>query len=639
MPLALPSRAAVTAALPRALAIAAALVAAATTSVLLASVIVSRSGAHSSSSSSPPPSTSASTTAYLPPAPAPAPLPDAEHRSHPTPPPVPPCPPNATNLIPCHEPPSNERHCPPRPPPPPLHPPKDPPPHPPHPPRPPPHCRVPPPPGYLAPQPWPARRGRARYANVELPMLPAAKVAATRDPARGRGEWLVFPKGVGNYVEQLERMVPLRGGVVRTALDVGSGVASFGDYLLNYGILTMSIAPRNEHGAHVQLALERGLPAMIGMFVAHRLPYPSRSFDMVHCADCLVPWTANVLWPSPTLEMIDKALLPPIPDGLYMLELDRLLRPGGYWVFSRPPISWKLPYNVSNQTDKNMQGNQIAMDEMANRLGWTKLAENGTTSVWRRPTNYLYCAQEANPWRSPPLCKGDDDPDSAWYVNISMCIACLQRVHVNVCAVGAMEKWPERLTAVPPRIISGEIKWLPIQTYKQDTLIWEKRLDFYITYLKHLSRGTYRNVMDMNAGFGGFASAMSKYPVWVMNVVPANITNSTLGIIYERGLIGTYMDWCEAFSTYPRTYDLIHANGLFSSYIDKCGIIDIMVEMDRVLRPGGAVIVRDRTDVVMKVKKDADRLRWHSRIVDTENGALDPEKLLIVDNSLPPRRR
>jgi hypothetical protein len=70
-------------------------------------------------------------------------------------------------------------------------------------------------------------------------------------------------------------------------------VASFGDYLLNYGVLTMSISPRNRYGAQVQLALERGLPAMIGALGAHRLPYPSSSFDMVHCAGCLVPQTAH----------------------------------------------------------------------------------------------------------------------------------------------------------------------------------------------------------------------------------------------------------------------------------------------------------------------------------------------------------
>jgi hypothetical protein len=28
---------------------------------------------------------------------------------------------------------------------------------------------------------------------------------------------------------------------------------------------------------------------------------------------------------------------------------------------------------------------------------------------------------------------------------------------------------------------------------------------------------------------------------------------------------------CEAFSTYPRTYDLIHANGIFTLYKDRYG--------------------------------------------------------------------
>jgi hypothetical protein len=37
---------------------------------------------------------------------------------------------------------------------------------------------------------------------------------------------LVFTDGVRDYVEQLERVVPLRGGVVRTALDIGCGVCT-----------------------------------------------------------------------------------------------------------------------------------------------------------------------------------------------------------------------------------------------------------------------------------------------------------------------------------------------------------------------------------------------------------------------------
>ncbi|GJU76117.1 reverse transcriptase domain-containing protein [Tanacetum coccineum] len=60
---------------------------------------------------------------------------------------------------------------------------------------------------------------------------------------------------------------------------------------------------------------------------------------------------------------------------------------------------------------------------------------------------------------------------------------------------------------------------------------------------------------------GGFAAALAlnKDPVWVMNVVPVKANVNTLEVIYERGLIRTYRNWYEAMSTYPRTYDFIHA--------------------------------------------------------------------------------
>lgn len=61
-----------------------------------------------------------------------------------------------------------------------------------------------------------------------------------------------------------------------------------------------------------------------------------------------------------------------------------------------------------------------------------------------------------------------------------------------------------------------------------------------------------------------FAAALKDLPVWVFNVVNVDAAD-TLPIIYERGLIGIYHDWCESFSTYPRTYDLLHADHLFSN--------------------------------------------------------------------------
>ena len=42
---------------------------------------------------------------------------------------------------------------------------------------------------------------------------------------------------------------------------------------------------------------------------------------------------------------------------------------------------------------------------------------------------------------------------------------------------------------------------------------------------------------------------------------------------------------CESFSTYPRTYDLLHAFRVLSAKRKGCHMIDIMLEMDRMLRP------------------------------------------------------
>jgi len=114
---------------------------------------------------------------------------------------------------------------------------------------------------------------------------------------------------------------------------------------------------------------------------------------------------------------------------------------------------------------------------------------------------------------------------------------------IDEIAGGSLVKWPKRLRAVPPRISGGSIKGITAETVDHDNQIWDKRVSNYGIYISLGQAGKYRNVMDMNAGIGGFAAAMSKYPAWVMNVVPVKFANDTLGIIYERGLIGTYMDW------------------------------------------------------------------------------------------------
>eukprot|EP00494_Astrolonche_serrata_P018171 UN18363 len=96
--------------------------------------------------------------------------------------------------------------------------------------------------------------------------------------------------------------------------------------------------------------------------------------------------------------------------------------------------------------------------------------------------------------------------------------------------------------------------------------------------------------MDMKAVYGGFAAALRNMKVWVMNVVPID-SPDTLPIIYERGLFGLYHDWCESFSTYPRSYNLVHANHLFSEIKKRCELLGVIVEVDRIVRPEGRLIV------------------------------------------------
>lgn len=70
-------------------------------------------------------------------------------------------------------------------------------------------------------------------------------------------------------------------------------VASWGGALLDRGILTMSLAPRDNHEAQVQFALERGIPAILGVISTQRLPFPAAAFDIAHCSRCLIPWTVD----------------------------------------------------------------------------------------------------------------------------------------------------------------------------------------------------------------------------------------------------------------------------------------------------------------------------------------------------------
>ncbi|KAI6706899.1 hypothetical protein NL676_009861 [Syzygium grande] len=476
-------------------------------------------------------------------------------------------------------------------------------------------CMIPAPPKYKTPFKWPQSRDYAWYDNIPHRELSIEKAVQNWIQVEGErfrfpGGGTMFPRGADAYIDDINELIPLTSGKIRTAIDTGCGVASWGAYLLKRDILTMSFAPRDTHEAQVQFALERGVPAMIGIMASQRLPYPARAFDMAHCSRCLIPWKAF--------------------DGLYLIEVDRVLRPGGYWILSGPPIRWKKYWRGWERTQEDLKQEQDSIEEVAKRLCWNKVIEKNDLAIWQKPINHIECIKSRSIYKTPHICKADN-PDTAWYREMETCITPLPEVSSSdEVAGGAVEKWPERAFAVPPRISSGSIPGITAEKYTEDNELWKDRVSHYKRIISPLPQGRYRNVMDMNANLGGFAAALAKYPVWVMNVVPVDTNHDTLGVIYERGFIGTYQDWCEAFSTYPRTYDLIHAGGLFSIYQDRCDITYILLEMDRILRPEGTVIFRDTVEVLVKIKSITDGMRWKSQIMDHESGPFNPEKILVA---------
>ncbi|GKV21561.1 hypothetical protein SLEP1_g31531 [Rubroshorea leprosula] len=478
----------------------------------------------------------------------------------------------------------------------------------------PPTCLVPLLEGYKHSIEWPKSREKIWYSNV--PHTKLAEYKGHQNWVKVTGEYLTFPgggtqfkHGALHYIDFIQESVPdiAWGKRSRVVLDVGCGVASFGGFLFDRNVLTMSFAPKDEHEAQVQFALERGIPAISAVMGTQRLPFPGKVFDVVHCARCRVPWH--------------------IEGGKLLLELNRVLRPGGFFVWSATPIYQKLTEDVEIWR---------AMSELTKAMCWklvnktSKDAVNGVAvAVYRKPTSNECYEQRSQ--QEPPLCKQSDDPNAAWNVPLQ---DCMHKVPVDSSERGSQwpEQWPARLDKSPYWLMSSQVgvygKAAP-EDFTTDNEHWKRVVSK--SYLKGLgiNWSTVRNVMDMRAVYGGFAAALKDLNVWVMNVVPID-SPDTLPIIYERGLFGIYHDWCESFSTYPRSYDLLHADHLFSKVKKRCNMVALIAEVDRMLRPEGKLIVRDDVETINQVENLVKSMQWEVRMTYSK----DAEGLLSVQKSL-----
>ncbi|KAI7731199.1 hypothetical protein M8C21_011630 [Ambrosia artemisiifolia] len=438
----------------------------------------------------------------------------------------------------------------------------------------PPTCLVPVPEGYQRPIKWPtsrekiivtgfanlpayresnrAYRNRIWYHNV--PHTKLAVLKGHQNWVKVDGEFLTFPgggtqfkHGALHYIDFIQENVPdiAWGKRSRVVLDVGCGVASFGGFLFDRDVLAMSLAPKDEHEAQVQFALERGIPAISAVMGTQRLPFPARVFDVVHCARCRVPWH--------------------IEGGKLLLELNRLLRPGGYFVWSATPIYQKNPEDVGIWDAMKKLTKSMCWEVQA--VGKDKVNKVGV-AIYRKPmSNDCYEGRQQN---EPPLCNESDDPNAAWKVPLQSCI---HKVPVAAEVRGSQwpERWPSRVEKVPYWLLSSQVgvygKPAP-DDFSADFDHWKRVVTKSYMNGLGIDWSTVRNVMDMRAIYGGFAAALKDKNVWVMNIVSVD-SPDTLPIIYERGLFGIYHDWCESFSTYPRSYDLLHADHLFSKIKNK----------------------------------------------------------------------
>jgi hypothetical protein len=107
-------------------------------------------------------------------------------------------------------------------------------------------------------------------------------------------------------------------------------------------------------------------------------------------------------------------------EGGYLIEVDRVLRPGWYWILSGPPINWKKYYKGWERTEEDLKAEQDTIEDAARRLCWRKVIEKDNLAIWQKPINHIDCLKyhKNNPDLLPRVCKLEH-PDHAWYVSFS----------------------------------------------------------------------------------------------------------------------------------------------------------------------------------------------------------------------------
>ncbi|MBA0734837.1 hypothetical protein Gogos_018728, partial [Gossypium gossypioides] len=294
-------------------------------------------------------------------------------------------------------------------------------------------CLVPPPLDYKIPIKWPVSRDYVWRSNVNHTHLAEVKGGQNWVHEKNQLWWFPgggthFKHGAAEYIQRLGNMTTDETGDLRSAgvvqvLDVGCGVASFSAYLLPLDIQTMSFAPKDGHENQIQFALERGIDAMISVIASKQLPYPSNSFEMVHCSRCRIDWHENAKddhaggsssYSGASFSCFNAYFLSisVIGDGILLKEVNRLLRPKGYFVYSAPPAYRK---------DKDYPVIWNKLVDLTTGMCWKLIARKVQTAIWIKEEDPL-CLKHNAELKVIDICDAVDETKPSWKTPLMNCI-------------------------------------------------------------------------------------------------------------------------------------------------------------------------------------------------------------------------
>ena len=95
-----------------------------------------------------------------------------------------------------------------------------------------------------------------------------------------------------------------------------------------------------------------------------------------------------------------------------MMEVDRVLRPGGYWILSGPPINWNKYYQTWKKSKQDAEEDQRRIENIAEMLCWDKIYEKEYIAIWQKKANSHSCHQMNG--HASKMCKVQD-ADDVWY--------------------------------------------------------------------------------------------------------------------------------------------------------------------------------------------------------------------------------